>query len=114
MIGGCDGESFEQRRAREEATRKEEARQDDEHRQRVIAELAGPRNADVSWSEKPFSVTADVQDRLIRRDKRPIAGIAELVDVERAGAGYLLHFIYGGLSPSVELVLRATQRDAGA
>lgn len=111
---GCGGESYEKRAERENAARNEWLRQNKTRQEQAVAELAKLHEAHVEWSAKPFTWTADVQERMIRSDRRPIAGVAKLVDVERDTTGYLLHFLYSGrpLAPNLKLVLRATRPEA--
>ncbi len=83
VIAGYRGESFEARQRREAAKRAELQAKETERRRAILDEIKSPHNADDSWTSARPSWTVDVQELLIRSDRRPIAGIARLSDVRR-------------------------------
>jgi hypothetical protein len=110
-VAAC-GESADKRRTEERSQRMAVARQNEEKIQGFVSELASPYGADLTWNVKAFIWTADVRERLIRPDKRPIAGVAKFVDIERDGAAYRLHLRHGDfLNPSLDLLLKTTRRE---
>jgi len=83
VIAGCRGESFEAGQHREAAKRAELQAKETERRRAILDEIKSSHNADDSWTSARPSWTVDVQELLIRSDRRPIAGIARLSDVRR-------------------------------
>lgn len=111
---GC-GESAETRLKREETARKVRVQKDQERRKAFVSALAAPHNADESWSTGAVAWTLDVQERLMRSDKRPIAGIATLNDVRREGDKYLVYLDQGGvLEPLLRFVLTCARPELPA
>jgi hypothetical protein len=110
LVSGC-GESQDRRSGAKGAESNEHARVSKEERTRLVADLSRQHNADITWSGAPLVWTADVQERLMRADNRPIVGIAKFVDIERDGTGYLLRLRHysGVLDTPVDLILK-TQR----
>jgi len=116
LILGC-GESPARRQAREQAEKPihlDGAREvEDERVERAVAELGAPYKADMTWSTLPFLWTADLQDRLVRRDKLPIAGVAKFLDISRDGDAYLLHLRHADWPVALlDLVLKTARREA--
>jgi hypothetical protein len=104
-------------KAVEEHQKKErEALRQQEHERRVqiLNELKTAHNADDTWNEGVVTWTADIQERLIRKDGRPIAGFAKLRDVEKWNDGYQV-FLYSAESTHVgaglQLVLKCNKPD---
>jgi hypothetical protein len=90
VIAGCHGESFDARQRREAAKRAEHQAKETERRRAILDEIKSSHNADDSWTSARPSWTVDVQELLIRSDRRPIAGIARLSDVRREREQILL------------------------
>jgi hypothetical protein len=103
---GC-GESPGAHREREDVARKERAQKERDRRKAIVSALATSHNADVGWSEGDDAWTAEVQDRLMRSDKRPVAGVASLNDIERDGNSYFVKLDYGDVfGPVIRFVLK--------
>jgi hypothetical protein len=114
LVIGC-GESAERREAKDKTVRAERDREAEAHIKRAVADLGAPYKADTTWSTKPFLWTAEVQDRLIRADKVPIAGIAKFFDISRDGDAYLVHLRHGDWpDTALDLLLKTTRREVPA
>lgn len=103
------GNDQESKHKQEIAEQKRHA--EEERRAQLLAKLRSEFNADDTWSKSVVVLTADLQERLILKDGRPIIGIGRLYDVERHGDSFLLRFVKGIVdlpSPPIEFVLSCT------
>jgi hypothetical protein len=106
-LSACTVESLEEKQAKEEQARKAHLAEEAAKRNQIIAELKTSHNADDTWDKGSIAWTAELQDRLIRPDGRPIAGIARLRDVEKWDEQYRIYLVQDEVEePGVEFRLR--------
>ncbi len=104
---GCGESSTEKQRAeKQDAERRERANRSEQQQRAIVAELAAPHKAIIT-DRRSFAWTADVQEALMPRDGRPVAGIASLSDVERDQKSHSVRLLYGDFfTTSIVLMLR--------
>lgn len=109
-LSACKIESFEERHAKEEQARKAHLAKVEAKRNQAVAELKTTHNADDTWDKAGIAWTAELQDRLVRPDGRPIVGIARLRDVEKWDKQYRVYLVQEyDKEPGVEFRLRCSR-----
>jgi hypothetical protein len=103
----CKFETYEEKRAKEDKEYQARLAKEEAKRSEAIAELKTTYNSDDTWDKGSVAWTADLQDRLVRPDGRPIVGIARLRDVEKWDKQYRVYLVQEySEEPGVEFRLK--------
>ena len=92
LLAAC-GESPRDIAEREEKERIEKQQESRTFQKRIFEELKAKHNADSQWDQNGAIFSFQLQEKLIRKDRRPLIGVAGLWDVDKVGEVYRVHLI---------------------
>jgi len=87
------GETFQEQAEREKKERNERLEAKRAVQQQTLEQLQSKYDADALWNQNDDFFLFEIQERLIRNDRKPLIGIAGLWDIDKVGKSYKVHLM---------------------